>query len=104
MTNNIIRKEIKPMNLTNFDETMKPFFDKLEIDPIPLEYNENLNKFISTESFVEDDESAEEYFIVIKMTGNAGTVVIGYADGPKFIETETLGQIMFDKDKWVSLL
>ena len=88
---------------TNINEAMKPFFDQLGIDPIDFNYVENKKRFISTEAFYNNDSDPEAYYVVVKLIGNSGTVVIGTSDGIKFVETETLGQIYFDGSHWVTL-
>lgn len=84
----------------NFNETMKYFFDKLEINEIPFEYDEQLNYLITKETFPYDD--LFEYYLVVKLnnTHTCGTVVIGFSDGIKFYEIQTLGQILYENNSW----
>lgn len=92
------------MNTTNFDVAMQPFFEKLNIDPMEFVYDEETNSFISQASFINDDNDPMEYVIVVKLYKNCGNVCIGYSDGVKFYETAMLGQIMFENNKWNSLI
>ena len=86
------------MDNTNFNEAMSYFFDMLEINELDFEYNERLHYLISKEAFPYDDE--QDYYLVVKLNGNTGTVVIGFSDGIKFYETQTLGQISLENGKW----
>ena len=88
------------MNTTNFKETMKIFFDELGIDPIDFEYDNELNYFISVTSFINSEDDPQEYYIVVKIVHDCGTVVVGYTDGIQFYELKTLGQIVFEDGKW----
>lgn len=85
---------------TNFNEIMQYFFNKLEINEIPFEYNEKLNYLMTKETFPYDD--LFEYYLVVKLNAahTCGTVVIGFSDGVKFYETQTLGQILYENGKW----
>ena len=94
---------IMTLTMTHFEEALKPFFDKLNIDPISFDYYNTINKFVSSQPFFEEDEK-DEYYIVIKLINNTGTIVVGTTDGIRFYETEMLGQIVYDNDQWVSLL
>ena len=38
--------------------------------------------------------------MVVKIFGSVGTVIIGSSDGINFTEFETLGQIVFNGEKW----
>lgn len=91
------------MNNDNFNEAMKYFFDKLEINEIPFKYDEQLKWLITTETFPYDD--LFEYYLVVKLndTHTCGTVVIGFSDGIKFYEVQTLGQILYENNKWQTL-
>lgn len=86
------------MDNTNFNEAMSYFFDMLEINELDFEYNKRLHYLISKEAFPYDDE--QDYYLVVKLNGNTGTVVIGFSDGIKFYETQTLGQISLENGKW----
>lgn len=88
---------------TNINEAVKPFFTKLNIDPINFNYDNVKNQFISKESFSYDDNDPEAYFVVIRISNTIGTVVIGTSDGIRFVETEILGQIMFDGKNWITV-
>ena len=44
-----------------------------------------------------------EYYIVIKVFNNVGTVSIGQSDGITYNEYKTLGQIMYDGSKWINI-
>lgn len=90
------------MNNTNFNEAMSYFFNLLEINELEFNYNEQLNYLISKESFPYDDDD-QEYYLVVKLNGNTGTVVVGFSDGIKFYETQTLGQISLENGKWYVL-
>ena len=85
---------------TNINEAVKPFFDKLDLDPIDFEYNVNKQRFITKKSFTYDDNDPEAYYMIVKIFGSVGTVVIGSSDGINFTEFETLGQIVFNGEKW----
>lgn len=89
--------------MNNFNEVMTTFFNQLGIDPIEFNYNEKTKKYITTESFTNEDDDPEAYYMVVKMNENIGTVVIGTSDGIKFSETEMLGQIRNDNGVWVTL-
>ena len=91
------------MNETNFINAMKPFFDKLDINELSFHYNEELNSFISDQTFVYEDEPIE-FMMVVKIFKNIGTVVIGQSDGINFIEYKTIGQIEFVNEKWENML
>lgn len=88
---------------TNINEAVKPFFTKLNIDPIEFNYDDNKKQFISKESFSYDDTDPEAYYIIIRVSNTIGTVVIGTSDGIRFAETEILGQIMFNGKNWVNV-
>lgn len=88
---------------TNINEVMKQYFDQLGIDPIEFDYDESKKKFISKTSFVYDVNDPEAYFIVVKVSGNIGTVSIGTSDGVRFIEDEVLGQIQYENDHWTNI-
>lgn len=88
---------------TNINDVMKLYFDQLNIDPIEFDYDATRKKFISKESFIYDLNDPEPYFIIVKISGNIGTVVIGTSDGVKFIETDVLGQIQFENDHWTNI-
>lgn len=85
---------------TNINEAMKHYFDQLSIDPIEFKYDEAKKRFISKESFIYDINDPEQYFIVVKISGNIGTVVVGTSDGVRFVEAEVLGQIQYEGDHW----
>lgn len=86
----------------NINEAVKPFFDRLDLDEIPFEYNVNKKRFITKHSFTYDDADPDAYFMVVKVFGKVGTVVIGTSDGINFTELETLGQIVYDGNKWTT--
>ena len=86
------------MNTKNFAETMKIFTDRLGVTVVDFEFKND--RFISTDTIVLDEDDPMEYLIVVKVINNVGTVVIGYSDGIKFTETETLGQIICENDTW----
>ncbi len=88
---------------TNINEAMKPYFDQLGIDPIEFDYDDTKKKFISKDSFVYDVNDPEAYFIVVKISGNIGTVIIGTSDGVRFIEDEILGLIQYEGDHWITI-
>lgn len=88
---------------TNINEVMKQYFDQLGIDPIEFDYDDTKKKFISKESFVYDVNDPEAYFIVVKLSGNIGTVSIGTSDGTRFVEDEVLGQIQYEGDHWTNI-
>ena len=88
---------------TNINEVMNQYFDQLNIDPIEFEYDEARKKFISKESFIYDINDPEQYFIVVKISGNIGTVVVGTSDGVRFVEADVLGQIQFEGDHWINI-
>ena len=90
------------MNFNNFNEAMSTFFDRLKINPIEFELYSK-NRLISKQPFTYNDNDPEDYYIVVKLYDNIGTVVTGTANGPKFVEYETLGQIEFNNDKWVNV-
>ncbi len=92
------------INTNSLDDAVKPFFKQLNIDPIEFIYDEKTNRYISKESFSYDDNDPEAYYVVIKMNNNCGTVVIGTSDGIKFNEREFLGQITYNKGKWLTAL
>lgn len=85
---------------TNINEVMKPYFDRLGIDPIEFNYDEAKKQFVSKESFSYDDDDPEAYYVVVKLTNTVGTVVIGTSDGIRFNEVDTLGQIVFNGKDW----
>lgn len=82
------------------NEVMKPFFDELNIDPI--EFNYNNNEYISKESF-SLDENEEDFYMVIKLYNNIGTVIIGQTDGIRFFKDRTLGQIVYNGSGWENI-
>lgn len=88
---------------TNINDVMKLYFEQLGIDPIEFEYIEDKKKFVSKESFVYDINDPEVYFIVVKLSGNIGTVSIGTSDGVRYIEDEVLGQIQYEGDHWTNI-
>lgn len=89
--------------MNNLNEAMQLFFDELNIDPIEFNYIEDQNLYISKNSFSYDDSELMEYYIVIKVFNNIGTVSIGQSDGITYNEYKTLGQIMYDGSKWINI-
>lgn len=94
--------DLNNFNEDNFNKAMVIFFDKLNIDPIEFKIY-NKEKLISKKPFIYDDNDSDDYYIVVKIYNNIGTVSIGISNGPKFIECEVLGQIEFRDNKWVNV-
>lgn len=91
------------MNMTNFDETMQLFFDKLDISPVSFNYNERNNYYISEPILYEDDPQ-NPFFIRIDMTNSIGTVKLGTSlDYIKFTEIDVLGQVQYLNGKWANI-
>ena len=84
----------------NVKEVLAPVFEKLNIKPFDFTYDEELNYYISDETFKITDDP-EEYFIVVKMSENAGDVVIGSSDGLEFFEYRKVGSIALENDQWI---
>lgn len=89
------------MKTANINEVMKTFTDNLGVNEVEFEYKSD--KFVSTNTIILDEFEPIEYLIVVKVLNDTGTVVLGYADGIKFVETKTLGQILFENDSWTVL-
>jgi len=93
------RKEMIIMKTANLKEALKPFFDKLEVNNLDFNFDEETSSFVSTDTFGYEDYELEHY-MVIKVINNAGTIFVGTSDGIEFFPTDTLGQIGFDGSKW----
>ena len=87
------------MKTANLKEVLKPFFDKLEVNNLDFNFDEETSSFVSTDTFGYGDYELEHY-MVIKVINNAGTIFVGTSDGIEFFPTDALGQIGFDGSKW----
>lgn len=88
------------MKLANFNEAIKPVFDKLNLKVFDFVYDKDTNCLISNDSYMdqENPEDLNEHYIVVRCQD--GAILSGVSDGINFYEEKTLGYITVKNDVW----
>ena len=85
--------------MSNLNEILTPIYNKFKINNMDFIYDKPTNTLISKEPVFYPNDIAP-YNILIKITGNLGSIITAINDGEKFHDIEFLGQIKFDGKQW----
>lgn len=89
------------MNMNNFNEAIKPIFDRLNLEVFDFKYNEEKKCLISQDYFMNpnDLDDPMEYIIIIRLKD--GAIISGCTDGLEFFEDQILGYMSCKNGKWL---